>query len=162
MTNLVKLELQLACDVESLPAEDEIRRWLEAAVSTSAESGRVPWEIVVRVVDEQESRELNRRYRQQDRPTNVLAFPAGEVPWGDAGPEEARPLGDLVICGPVVEREARAQGKELAGHWGHLLVHGALHLLGHDHRNDEEAAAMERLEARILTGRGYQNPYTAR
>lgn len=162
MTDRVNLELQLACEVESLPAEDEIRRWLEAAIATSAESARAPWEIVVRVVDEQESRELNRRYRQQDRPTNVLAFPAGEMSWAEGPEETARPLGDLVVCGPIVEREAREQEKDVAGHWGHLLVHGALHLLGHDHRHDEEAAVMERLEARILAERGYDDPYAAR
>ncbi len=159
MTDRIDLELQLACKVESLPAEDEMRRWLEAAIATSAESAPVPREIVVRVVDEQESRELNRRYRQQDRPTNVLAFPAEEVPWAEGS---AQPLGDLVVCGPVVEREAREQEKDVAGHWGHLLVHGALHLLGHDHRNDAEAAVMERLEARILAERGYDDPYAAR
>lgn len=162
MTDGVNLELQLACDVKSLPAEDEIRGWLEAAVATSMEPGQAAWEIVVRVVDEQESRQLNRRYREQDRPTNVLAFPAGEVPDRDGEDAAGRPLGDLVICGPVVEREAREQGKAVAGHWGHLLVHGALHLLGHDHHNDEEAAAMESLETRILAERGYENPYAAR
>lgn len=158
----VDLELQLGCAAESVPAEDEMRRWLEAAVATSAGGGGSPREIVVRVVDEQESRELNRRYRHQDRPTNVLAFAAGEVPGQGPGDAAARPLGDLVICGPVVEREAREQGKEVAAHWAHLLVHGALHLLGHDHHDDEGAAAMERLEIRILAERGYENPYVAR
>lgn len=162
MTDGVNLELQLACDVKSLPAEDEVRGWLEAAVATSMEPGRPAWEIVVRVVDEQESRQLNRRYREQDRPTNVLAFPAGEVAARDAEGEAGRPLGDLVLCAPVVEREAREQGKAVAGHWGHLLVHGALHLLGHDHQSDEEAAAMESLEIRILAERGYENPYAER
>ena len=116
--------------------------------------------IVVRVVDERESRELNQRSRQMDKPTNVLAFPAavrGNCP-AFRRDREGR-SGDLAICGTVVEREAREQGKTPAGHWGHLLVHGTLHLLGYDHRTPAEAREMESLEVRILADRGFADPY---
>jgi probable rRNA maturation factor len=160
MKATVNLELQAACEVASLPDADDIRGWIEAAIhSAHAADGR-GYDIVVRVVDERESRELNSRYRQMNKPTNVLAFPA-------AAPEDLpglparsrRTLGDLAICGTVVEREAREQGKAPAGHWGHLLVHGTLHLLGYDHRTPAEAREMESLEARILADRGFADPY---
>ena len=157
MTYRVKVEVQKACDAESLPEEGEIRRWLTSAVAAAARPEHRRCEIVVRVVGEEESRELNRRFRGHDRPTNVLAFPASAPP---AGPRlRWLPLGDLVLCGPVVEREAAEQGKAAAAHWGHLLVHGALHLLGYDHALDAEAAAMEGLETRILAEHGYPDPY---
>ena len=159
MTASVRVELQRASEVASLPEPSEIRRWIEAAVEASGDGGSRPCDIVVRVVDEQESRDLNYRYRGKDRPTNVLAFPAdrGVIPGLRAS--RRRTLGDLAICGPVVEREAAEQGKAAAAHWGHLLVHGTLHLLGYDHRTQVEARAMERLEAGILAGCGIGDPY---
>ena len=97
-------------------------------------------------------------YRGKDRETNVLSFPAGD---DGLPPDVARPLGDLVICAPVVLREAGEQGKSVADHWGHLLVHGSLHLLGFDHETDAEASAMEGLEREILAARGVADPYLA-
>jgi probable rRNA maturation factor len=115
----------------------------------------------VRIVDERESRALNYRFRGKDRPTNVLAFPAadGDGIAGLPDDDTERALGDLAICGPIVEREAREQGKKPRDHWAHLLVHGTLHLLGHDHESENEAEAMERLEAEILAARGIDSPY---
>ena len=109
---------------------------------------------LIRLVDEAESRQLNRDYRGKDRPTNVLSFPF------EAPPEVLTPLlGDLVICAPVVVREAREQGKPADAHWAHMLVHGVLHLLGYDHLEPAEADEMEALERDILAGLGFPDPY---
>ena len=110
-------------------------------------------------MDEPESRALNLDYRNKDSSTNVLAFPTS-LPDIDAWPDDTPvPLGDLVICAPVVEREATEQGKDLAAHWGHMLVHGTLHLLGYDHETDAQAEVMESIEAKILQSGGVRNPY---
>ena len=112
----------------------------------------------MRVVDVEEIRALNRQYRDQDKPTNVLSFPAQQP---DGLPEGAgRLLGDVVICAPVVAAEAAEQGKTTGDHWGHMLVHGTLHLLGFDHQTDAAAAEMEGLERRILAARSVTDPYT--
>lgn len=161
MNATVNVELQQACDVASVPGAAEIRRWIEAAIhaATSDRGDIGDCEIVVRIVGEEESRDLNSRYRHKDSATNVLAFPANEaaIPGLPAGPRPT--LGDLAICGPVVEREALEQGKPVASHWGHLLVHGTLHLLGYDHQSKAEAAEMERLEVRIMADCGFGDPY---
>jgi len=156
------VELQRACDVASLPDKDEVRDWIEAAADASGRARDSALEVVVRIVDEQESRDLNKRFRRKDRPTNVLAFAADPADLESLPPTSRVPLGDLAICGPLVEREAREQGKTAAAHWGHLLVHGTLHLLGYDHRTEAEAGEMERLETRIMADRGFEDPYTVR
>jgi probable rRNA maturation factor len=155
----VNLELQEACSVASRPDTGEMRRWIEAAIDASNLSDERACDVVVRIVDEGESRDLNCRYRNRDRATNVLAFPAEESAVPGLPPTRRKQLGDLAICGPVVEREALEQGKPAAGHWGHLLVHGTLHLLGYDHDTEDEAAEMERLEARIMADHGFDDPY---
>jgi probable rRNA maturation factor len=114
-----------------------------------------PLEQTIRIVDEAESRLLNREYRGRDKPTNVLSFPA-ELP---PGLLDYQCLGDLVICAPVVEREALEQGKRAQAHWAHLVVHGMLHLQGMDHQTETEAAEMEALEIEILHTLGHTNPY---
>lgn len=145
------LDLQLACDeAPGLPAEQDVERWLAAAL----EGERDEAEVTVRLVDEAESQALNRDYRGKDNPTNVLSFPF-EAPPGVALPL----LGDLVICRQVVEREAAEQNKSLQAHWAHMVVHGCLHLLGFDHIKDDEAEAMEAREIAILAGLGMDNPY---
>ena len=111
-------------------------------------------DLAVRLVDAREGRSLNRHYRGKDYATNVLSFPA-ELPEG----VELPVLGDLVICAPVVAREAREQGKRLADHYAHLTVHGALHLLGWDHEDEREAECMEQLEREILATLGIDDPY---
>jgi probable rRNA maturation factor len=110
--------------------------------------------VALRVVGPAEGRRLNRDYRGRDYATNVLSFPAGALP-----AVEPRPLGDLVICASVVAREARAQHKSARAHWAHLVVHGVLHLLGHDHEDEAGARRMERREAAVLRALGYPNPY---
>jgi probable rRNA maturation factor len=163
MSAEVRVEIQIAGDATGLPGDDEIRHWLEQTINAVAPDEERSVELVVRVVGEQESRELNSRFRHQDTATNVLAFPAAPV--GDfpgVTPEPGEELGDLVLCGTVIAREAREQDKDIAAHWGHMLVHGTLHLLGYEHGTDKEAARMERLESRILAGRGFDDPYATR
>ena len=111
-------------------------------------------EIGVSVVGPAESRRLNARYRGKDKPTNVLSFPVPQLPV--TGPQ---PLGDLVICPQVLRTEAREQKKSLRAHWAHLVVHGALHLIGYDHERDADAGRMERREIAVLRRLGFANPY---
>ena len=107
-----------------------------------------------------ESKRLNARYRGRDNATNVLSFPVPALPAMATAPRgEARPLGDLVICASVVRAEARRQHKTIKAHWAHLVIHGALHLLGYDHEQDEEARRMERREVAVLKRFGITNPY---
>ena len=155
----ISVDLQVVCRVDSIPQETEVRSWLEDAYQAGKPDARRQSDVSVRVVGEDESRKLNKQYRQQDKPTNVLAFPASLVGLPD---DEHDLLGDLVICGPLVEREAEEQGKSAAGHWGHLLVHGMLHLLGYDHETSSQATEMETMERRILANRGVEDPYQDR
>lgn len=147
---MLELELQVESSSENLPAEADFRRWLEAAFGHVQHSG----EVVVRMVDEAESAELNSTYRTKPGPTNVLSFPF-EAPPGI----EMDLLGDIVICAPVVQREAAEQGKPIQSHWAHMTVHGTLHLLGYDHINDAEAEQMEALERKILATLDIEDPY---
>ena len=149
----LELEVQYAVRPQGTPDEAALRRW--AAAALAGREGDVG--LVIRVVDEAESQALNRDYRGRDRPTNVLSFPF-EAPPGL--PEEAADhLGDLVICAPVVRREAAAQGKPEDAHWAHMVVHGVLHLRGFDHIEAHEAERMEALERAILARLGYPDPY---
>ena len=135
-----------------IPSASSFKRWAAAACE-----GRIlKADVAIRVVDSKEGLSLNRHYRGKDAPTNVLSFPA-ELPPGVDMPMPL--LGDLVICAPVVEREAKEQGKPLNAHYAHLTVHGVLHLLGLDHEDVREAEAMELLEREILAGLGYEDPY---
>ena len=130
------------------PDDVALERWASAALTDAQR------EVVLRFVDAEESRTLNREYRGRDKPTNVLSF-GFELPPGFEDPH----LGDLVICADVVEREAREQDKPLEAHYAHMVVHGLLHLQGHDHEEPAEAQRMELLEIEILRRLGYENPY---
>ena len=152
----VQVEVQFAYGTDSMPERSDIVNWVRSAV-TEVQPDE-PVEISVRIVDEAEARSLNRQYRNRDHATNVLSFPAGDTAWPAGVP---RPLGDIVICGPLVQRESAEQGKAIVDHWAHLLVHGTLHLLGFDHESDAEAVTMEALETRILASRGVADPYAA-
>ncbi len=137
---------------QHIPAAEKIEQWIKAALTSQQLTEA---EVSVYIVDEEESQELNAQYRNKDKPTNVLSFPA------DLHEEIDIPLlGDLVICAPVVEREAQEQGKTLDAHWAHMLIHGTLHLLGFDHIDDDEAEVMEALETQLLTAMDYPAPYT--
>jgi probable rRNA maturation factor len=120
-----------------------VARWLRAALS-------VPGQITVRVVGEDEGRALNRDYRGQDHATNVLTFDYEHTP---------AVVADLVLCAPVVASEALAQHVDLAAHYAHLLVHGALHAQGYDHADDTDAARMEARESQVMIGLGFADPY---
>jgi probable rRNA maturation factor len=151
----MSVDVQIATDAAGIPSRTVIRNWVQRAVDV-ADSGR-DVDVSVRIVDEEEMRALNRNYRDQDKSTNVLAFPAGDA--GFVPPGERPLLGDIVVCADIVAREADEQGKPLDHHWGHMLVHGTLHLLGHDHISDREAEAMEALERRVLASLGIADPY---
>ena len=137
-----------------IPAAVSFRKWVAAALA-----GRIrEADLAIRIVGTREGRALNRHYRGKDYATNVLSFPA-ELPEGLPAGVRLPLLGDLVICAPVVTREAREQRKPLAAHYAHLTVHGALHLLGWDHEDPREADCMEQLEREILAGLGLPDPY---
>jgi probable rRNA maturation factor len=125
-----------------VPSDPLLRRWARAALKR-------PAEVTLRIVAATEARRLNREFRGKDYATNVLTFVY----------DEAMLCGDIVLCAPVVAREAREQGKPVANHWAHLVVHGLLHLQGHDHERPDEAERMEKLERRILRGLGIPDPY---
>lgn len=134
----------------TIPTQKEIEQWVGAAVGKSKENV----ELSVRVTDREEISELNKIYRNKDGTTNVLSFPA-ELP----AELELPLLGDLVICAPVVEDEAKQQGKTLQAHWAHMIIHGTLHLLGYDHIDDTDAEIMENLEIKLLDSLEFPNPY---
>ena len=136
---------------------NRVARWIRAALAG-------PAELAVRIVDEDEGRALNRDYRGKDYATNVLTFAYGDdgPAAGEAGEADADAppvAADLVLCAPVVEREAREQGRSLEAHYAHLLVHGTLHAQGHDHEAPDEAERMEALESAILQRLGFADPY---
>ena len=151
-TRAVAVTVQNATAAAGVPSTARLRRWALAALGA-----RVRGELTLRVVGDKESAALNARYRGKKGATNVLSFRA-EAPAGRSA--ELLPIGDVVICAPVVAREAREQGKAATAHWAHMVVHGTLHLLGYDHENAREAAAMERRERALLAGLGFPDPYS--
>jgi probable rRNA maturation factor len=153
---LSKLDVAVgyAAPRKGVPASASFRRWIEAALKGAKR--RKATEVSVRIVDTEEGQALNLQYRGRDYATNVLSFPV-ELPPGVNLPL----IGDLVICAPVVAREAAEQGKKPADHWAHLTIHGTLHLLGYDHIDEAEAETMEALETKVLAGLGIADPYIA-
>jgi len=137
------MDVQYASEVPALPSAVEFRKWARHAL-------RIDTEVALRIVDEAEGRSLNHAYRGRDYATNVLTFPLTEEP---------HLMGDIILCAPVVVREALEQNKPLAAHFAHLTVHGVLHLHGYDHETEAEAELMESLETAIVTKLGYANPY---
>lgn len=151
MPSRLRVAVQRLAASDALPASAELRRWVAAAAGRGARG-----EVTVRIVDEAESAALNEHYRGRQGPTNVLAFAAE----GAGVPaDEPPPLGDLVVCAPVVEREAAEQGKAPDAHWAHVVMHGTLHLVGYDHEDDAEAREMEDRERELMHGFGYPDPY---
>lgn len=144
-----EIEIQLASSATDLPRDRDFRQWASAALLDTEKNS-----VVIRLVDAEESRQLNTDFRGLDKPTNVLSFPF------EAPPEISDEfLGDIVICAPVVEQEAHLQNKPLLAHWAHMVVHGMLHLQGYDHQDIEQAEEMERLEREILATLGFLDPY---
>ncbi|MFA6053080.1 MAG: rRNA maturation RNase YbeY [Methylobacter sp.] len=144
------VEIQTVFESAGQPDQEQIQLWVDAALDGYNQDA----EIVVRIVDEPESAQLNEQYRHKKGPTNILSFPV-ELPEGI----ELNLLGDLVICAPVLEKEAAEQHKLLAHHWAHIVVHGVLHLLGYDHMDETEAEQMESKEITILKKLKINNPY---
>ena len=145
-----KIAIQVASEDKAIPTKQMLREWAKAALSPYVADA----ELTIRIVDESESAELNGSYRNKPTPTNVLAFP-----FADAKELGLNLLGDIIICAPVVVREASAQHKEIMAHFAHMVVHGCLHLMGYDHIEDSEAEIMEKQESCILVECGYPDPY---
>ena len=149
----LEVDVQIASEEDDLPDPECLRAWANAAVGGLREDA----ELTIRIVDEDESARLNSRYREMSGATNVLSFPFDPQPGVNV-----TLLGDVVICAPIVRREAGEQFKSLSSHWAHMVVHGVLHLLGYNHERDVDADKMETMETRILAELGFDNPYESR
>lgn len=150
-----QIDVQYATSRRGVPHARSLRRWAQAASTAKSD-------MTIRIVGLAESRKLNRTWRGKDKPTNVLSFPYSDSLASSQSPvASGLPLGDLVLCAPVVAREAREQGKPPSAHWAHMVIHGVLHLLGYDHMKSRDAKIMEALEVEILARLGYQDPYVS-
>jgi probable rRNA maturation factor len=138
----LSLAVQYASTAENIPTRAQFRRWAQAALQRDAS-------LTLRIVDEAEGRELNKAYRGKDYATNVLTFVLDEEPL----------YGDVIVCAPVVEKEAAVQRKELLAHYAHMTIHALLHLQGYDHENDKDAAEMEALETQLMLKLSHPDPY---
>ena len=160
------VDLQIASVNKQLPTLTQLEKWTKLALKTACGEA----EITIRMVDNEESHELNLLYRGQDKATNVLSFPFEQPEFED--PELAAAMatelgsvsyiGDLVVNAPLLVQEAAQQHKRVIDHWAHLIIHGTLHLQGFDHIEDQEAQVMEALEARLLASLNIANPYVAK
>lgn len=155
MSIALDLDLQIAAEDPDHPSQQQFECWVRAALT----GRRAHSALTIRLVEPAESQALNRQYRAIDRPTNVLSFPFEPPPGIDPEDPICDLIGDLVICSALVRQEASAQGKALEAHWAHLVVHGVLHLIGHDHDTPARATEMESLETAILVGLGFPPPY---
>lgn len=146
----ITLDLQTPYQHPENPTLKQFQQWVDSALGAYNKA----FELTIRIVDNQESQQLNGQYRQKNYPTNVLSFPF-EVPEG----VELDLLGDLVICADVVKAESIAQNKSLQSHWAHMVIHGCLHLLGYDHIDEVDAKEMEDLEIKLMKTLGFADPY---
>jgi probable rRNA maturation factor len=146
------VDIQMASASEEAPDPQSIERWVSAAINNQRDST----ELSIRIVDTEEGRALNEQFRGSTGATNVLSFP-----FENESPEPLPLIGDIVICAPVVRKEASDQNKTLNAHWAHMIIHGVLHLLGYDHQNETDANLMESLETEIMQGLGFPPPYSS-
>ncbi len=144
------LDLQIVAPMNNLPSSEQLQLWVDKALANYQKDS----EIVIRIVDDAESAELNQQFRNKSGSTNILSFPF-QAPEG----VELDLLGDLVICAPLLEKQALQQKKHLHDHWAHIVVHGVLHLLGYDHIEEDQAEQMESLEVKILKELDIKDPY---
>ncbi|MDW3094166.1 MAG: rRNA maturation RNase YbeY [Gammaproteobacteria bacterium] len=147
---MINIEVQIAASADEIPSVEMFQVWASAIEADSDEHK----DVAMRIVDEAEMGKLNEQYRKKTGVTNVLSFPA-DLPGGVDIPF----LGDIIVCAPVVIKEATDQGKSLHSHWAHMTVHGILHLQGYDHIDHVEAEQMESLETKIMNKLGFENPY---
>ena len=139
------------------PSDQAIENWVCHTLAGAQSHFKQTPELSIRITDEDEAATFNQTFRAKPGPTNVLSFPANLPPEAESGL-----LGDLVICAPLVKHEAAQQTKMVDAHWAHLVIHGVLHLLGHDHQTSADAERMERLEIDLLGGLGFPNPYESK
>jgi len=140
----LSLSVQYADKPADVPVRGLFRVWVNAALESDAA-------VTIRIVDETEGQSLNRDYRGKDYATNVLTFVYEKIPLC---------MGDIVLCAPVVSREAEEQGKDVESHYAHMIIHGMLHLQGYDHEHEDDALAMEAVETHIMRRLGYTDPYS--
>ncbi|MDH3693714.1 MAG: rRNA maturation RNase YbeY [Gammaproteobacteria bacterium] len=150
----VDVVVQNVSATSDVPSNENISRWAQTALNDIEQEKS---ELTVRVVDENEIRELNRTYRGKDQATNVLSFPFTDPPQ-----TATNILGDVVVCASVIKREAQEQNKAQDAHWAHMIVHGVLHLCGYDHEQQTQAEQMERMETTVLAQLGFPAPYASR
>lgn len=146
----ITVDIQYAYRDKCTPDRKTIKKWIKVILIEFRDNA----EVTIRIVDENESKSLNSKWRKVNGPTNVLSFPAEVINSVDTSF-----LGDVIICAPVVIREAMEQNKTAEAHWAHMIIHGILHLLGYDHINGHDAEVMESLEVKFLEKLGYGNPY---
>ena len=150
---MYRITIQRMVSKDTMPTPTLLKTWAKTALEKK-KTGAI--ELNIRIVDIAEITLLNHRYRNKNKPTNVLSFPL-DMP--EESGETCKTLGDIVVCADVVNQEALSQGKSANAHWAHMIVHSTLHLLGYDHETDEDAAIMEPEEIHILAGLGFNNPY---
>ena len=145
----IDINVQYAIDIPGLPTENKIKQWVNTSLDSLADNA----ELTLRIVDEKEGEFLNEKWRKSSGPTNVLSFSYNDDNSGSVL------HGDIVICAPVIAREAVEQNKPLNAHWAHMVIHGVLHLLGYDHIDSKDTEKMEALEIKILHKLGIPDPY---
>jgi len=149
----IKIEIQYATEINDLPEEGLIKKWVNSSLNGYIENA----ELTIRIVDNAEGAQLNEKWRNAQGPTNVLSFP-----YSDLNETTKSIQGDIVICAPVILREAAEQKKSVDAHWAHIIVHGILHLQGYDHNNENDANEMESLETSILGKLKIPDPYISK
>ena len=147
----LKLDLQLAYTDDNVPEYNEFTHWTKIALNQDKDMDAT---LCIRIVDEAESAQLNETYRKKQGPTNVLTFSYENAPGLQSGTH-----GDIIICAPVIEKEAKQQNKQLKSHWAHMVIHGVMHLRGYTHDTEKTATIMENIETEIMHSLGFENPY---
>lgn len=147
---IIKINLQTAYSKNDMPTLNDFKKWASETLRGRTNKN----ELTIRIVDEQESEQLNKQYRLKSGPTNILSFPYEDLP-----NVKNNLIGDLVICAPLVEQEANKYKKTSQAHWAHLTIHGCLHLLGYDHIKESDSQLMESVEISLLKKLGFKDPY---